>query len=43
MSTNQLRYETYRDLYFLERNRREHIRQGISTPVAALKSAWTRC
>jgi len=35
MTTNQLRYETYRDLYFQERNRREHIRQSISTPVAA--------
>ncbi|EKV32554.1 hypothetical protein C882_2633 [Caenispirillum salinarum AK4] len=36
MTPSRLRYETYRDLYQSERARRDEIRGGVGTPVAAL-------
>lgn len=36
MTPSRLRYETYRDLYQSERERRDQIRGGVGTPVAAL-------
>lgn len=36
MDTTRLRYEVMRDFYHVQRERREHIRNSVATPVAAL-------
>lgn len=36
MDTTRLRYEVMRDLYHVQRERREQIRNSVATPVAAL-------
>lgn len=36
MNTTRLRFEAMRDLYQTQRDRREHIRDSVATPVAAL-------